>query len=119
MRGHVQARHLITRPAQDKPNINGTVALRVDLLAMQEIFRLTFAPSRQPAAMPDWHGSYWRGWVGRYWPGPGDLRRPALEIAQRNSAHRTPQSVKKKTALYASRVRRDPRGAAPAASVDS
>ena len=31
-------------------------------------------------------GSYWRGWVGRHRPGPEDLRRPALEIAQRNSA---------------------------------
>ena len=31
-------------------------------------------------------GSYWPGWVGRHRPGPEDLRRPAFEIAQRNSA---------------------------------
>jgi len=61
---------LVQRTREIAGVADGTVALRVDLIAMQEIFRLTFAPSRQPAAMSDWHGSYWRGWVGRYWPGP-------------------------------------------------
>ena len=47
---------------------------------------MTVAPSGQTAALSDWMGSYWRGWVGRHRSGPEDLRRPALEIAQRNSA---------------------------------
>ena len=64
----------------------GTVALRLDLIAMQEIFPLIVAPAVIPPPCLTENGSYWSGWVGRHRPGPEGLRRPALEIAQRNSA---------------------------------
>jgi len=39
--------------SRDASRFRGTVALRVDLVALQEIFRLTVAPSGQTAALSD------------------------------------------------------------------